>query len=225
MARPINAALFVSAFTPTGLPGEYTFEGANYNNQADRTGNGTYDVQVGFVLYIPSTDANTGMQIPGVIHRYKFTSVTPVDPYLLNGTIVWDEPGAEETEVPTSGIGCLLSETSPQHKMGFLPSDAVYTELTPGTTVESLVIDSWNVVDAIGGTTTNSYKTTVGDNATLDFVITHSLNTLDVQVEVFELDTGVTVYCGVARSSVNTVALSFTEPPNSNGCRVLVTAA
>ena len=53
MARIINGALTVDAFNPTGNPGEYTFENAIFNNQSDATGNGAYDVQVGFVLFFP----------------------------------------------------------------------------------------------------------------------------------------------------------------------------
>lgn len=225
MARPINAALFVSVFTPTGNSGEYTIDSAVYNNQADRTGNGTYDVQVGFALYVPSTDLNTGMPIPGAVHRYKLTAVTPIDPMTLSCTILWDEPGVEGLEIPTNGVGCLLAETSSQQKLGFLPSDLVYPELTPGTTLESSLVDTWNIVDQIsGGSTSAKFKATFGDASETEFVITHSLGTLDIQVQVFEIATGTTVYCGIARPDLNSVTLSFTEAPPLNGCRVLVTA-
>ena len=224
MARPINAALLVSFFDPTGNPGEYTFEDASYNNQADRTGGGAYDARIGFALYIPSTDSNTGIAIPGAIHRYKLTSVTVSDPQLLSGTILWDEPGTEGTEVPTSGVGCLLCETSPNKKIGFAPSDVVYPELIKGSTVESVIVDNWNIVDTIGATGDGSapFKTTIVDGVLTTFSVTHSLGTVDVSVQIFDVATGIDIYCGVSRPTTSSVSLNFTEAPPLTGYRIII---
>ena len=225
MARPINAALFVDVFTATGTPGEYTFDSALFNNQADQTGNGAYDVVPGFALYVPSTDANTAFAIPGVVHRYVLTSVTQIDPATISGTILWDEPGVEGTEIPTNGAGCLLCETSPSIGIGYLPSDAVYSNLNAGSTVQSMLLDSWDRIDPNtggGGGGTTSYAETIGDAGLVTFVVTHGLGTLDVMVEIFELATGSTVYCGIERTSVDTISVSFTEIPELASHRVLV---
>lgn len=151
MARPINAALTVSAFTPTGNAGEYTFESALFTNQADATGNGAFDITPGFVIYVPASDVNTFMPIPGIFHRYVLTDVTAVDQGTLSGTILWDEPG-DEVDAVTNGAACLLAQVTPNLKLGMLPSDAVYSEFVAGNTAEAFAVDERNILDAVVGT-------------------------------------------------------------------------
>lgn len=224
MSRPINAALVVGAFSPTGNPGEYTFEDAVFNNQADATGNGAYDVVVGSVLYVPATDSNTAAQLSGIVHRYKLTSVTATDPTLLSGTMVWDELGVEETEVPTNGIGCLLAEPTPNLFLGRVPSDVIYPDVPFGTTVLSMLVDNYNIVDRISGgsgPTLPVFKTSFGDGSTLEYNIAHGFETYDVTVTVFD-GNGNDVICGIQRASTDEVILSFTEAPLLH--RVLIKA-
>lgn len=223
--RPFNATLLVSAFNPTGNPGEYTFESATFNNQADASGNGAFDIQVGYVLYVPSTNFNTGTQIPGVVHRYKLTAITIVDAATVSGTMIWDETGAEGLEVPTNGAGCGLSQVSPTAHYGYAPVDNIYPELPPGLAVQSVQTDLWNITDQAssgGGSSSPSYKTTVGDASALSFVINHSLGTLDVDIIVFDINTGGDVYPGVVRTGPNAVRLDFTYPIETNSHRVIV---
>ena len=52
--------------------------------------------------------------------------------------------------------------------------------------------------------------------------ISHNLNTTDVIVEVFEVSTGITVYCDVTRTSANAVSLGFSVTPTTNQYRVVV---
>lgn len=151
MARPINAALTVSAFTPTGNAGEYTFESALFSNQADATGNGAFDVTPGFALYVPASDVNTFMQVPGIFHRYVLTAVTPIDQNTLSGTLLWDEPG-DEVDAVTNGAACLLAQVTQNLKLGMLPSDAVYPEFAAGNTAEAFAVDERNILDAVVGT-------------------------------------------------------------------------
>lgn len=53
-------------------------------------------------------------------------------------------------------------------------------------------------------------------------VITHGLNTLDVTVQVYEVSSGATVFCDVARTSVNAVTLGFAIAVASGDYRVVV---
>ena len=146
MARPINAALTVQAFASTGNPGEYTFDSAAYNNQADATANGAYDVAVGFVLYVPATDVNSYTIVPGVVHRYILTSVTVVDTYTISGTILWDEPGPEQ-DTPTNSVACILAQVTTVLGLGMLPSDVVYSELAGGSSFQAFSVDERNILD------------------------------------------------------------------------------
>lgn len=63
---------------------------------------------------------------------------------------------------------------------------------------------------------------TIGDGSATSIAFTHSLGTLDVQVQVYEVATGATVECDVTRNSTSQVTLGFTAPPASNSLRVLV---
>ena len=68
------------------------------------------------------------------------------------------------------------------------------------------------------------YKAYVPSGSTTA-VVTHSLNTTDVVVEVYEVSSGSTVYCDVTRYSADVVNLEFSIAPTSNQYRVVVIAA
>lgn len=52
--------------------------------------------------------------------------------------------------------------------------------------------------------------------------VTHNLNSLDVQVEVYEVASGQTVYADVYRTDVNTVTLGFGTAPAAGQYRVVI---
>lgn len=66
------------------------------------------------------------------------------------------------------------------------------------------------------------YVVNVGNNSATSFTVTHSLNTLDVDVELFENATGETVLADVSRTGVNTISVSFATAPTTNQYRVIV---
>jgi hypothetical protein len=150
MARLINGALTVDAFVPTGNPGEYTFENALFNNQADATGNGAFDVQTGFVLFVPASDPNTFLAIPGLLHRYKLTAVVVTDVNTMSGTLLWDEVGAE-VDAPTNGVACLIAETTTESQLAIPAIDVGYPDVAAGSTLAAILNDQRNIVDLAGG--------------------------------------------------------------------------
>jgi phage-related tail fiber protein len=79
-----------------------------------------------------------------------------------------------------------------------------------------------NVINIDTAVTVRKFAQTVGDGSAVSIAVTHGLNTLDVQVQVYELATGATVECDVTRNSVNQVTVGFTTAPASNTLRVLV---
>jgi len=69
------------------------------------------------------------------------------------------------------------------------------------------------------------YSTTIGDGSTLVYTITHNLGTLDVVASVRDLlTTNEIVYPTVAPASTNTVTVTWTVAPATNGYRVTVLA-
>lgn len=66
------------------------------------------------------------------------------------------------------------------------------------------------------------YAQNIGDNSATSITVTHGLNTLDVQVQVVQVQTGETVECDVARGSTTQVTLGFAVAPTLNQYRVIV---
>lgn len=76
-------------------------------------------------------------------------------------------------------------------------------------------------------TAARKYTTTIGDDPseeTVEFEVNHGLGTTDVTVEVYEIDTGETVFAPftVERISTNTVRLVFDIAPDEDAYRVVV---
>jgi len=69
----------------------------------------------------------------------------------------------------------------------------------------------------------NSTKAfTIGDGTETDFPLTHSFNTKDVIVQIYDLTNSETVFADVTRNTVNQVTISFASAPASTDMRVLV---
>jgi len=146
MARVINGTLYVSVFNTTINPGEYTFTGAAYDNQADATGNGAFDLAAGFILFVQATDINLATPVPGVMHRYKLTSITVVDSVTIDGTILWDEDGPE-VDQPTNGGYCIISEKTAEQRFGAPSAVGVYSNLPAGADISAISTDIRNTTD------------------------------------------------------------------------------
>lgn len=66
------------------------------------------------------------------------------------------------------------------------------------------------------------FDTTIGNGSSTSIAVTHSLNSLDVHVEVYEIATGATVGVDVVRTNVNTVTINATPAPATNSLRVVI---
>lgn len=62
----------------------------------------------------------------------------------------------------------------------------------------------------------------IGDGTATSIAYTHSLGTLDVQVQTVLIATGETVECDVTRNSTSQVTLGFAVAPTTNSIRVIV---
>lgn len=66
------------------------------------------------------------------------------------------------------------------------------------------------------------YDATIGNGSSTSIAVTHSLNSLDVHVEVYEVATGATVGVDVVRTNVNTVTINASPAPATNSLRVVI---
>lgn len=72
------------------------------------------------------------------------------------------------------------------------------------------------------GKIVNGYAETVGDGSATTFTITHNLNSKDIMVNIYKVDTGECVTCNVARTTVNAISVGAFPAPSSNNLRVLI---
>ena len=62
----------------------------------------------------------------------------------------------------------------------------------------------------------------IGDGVLTSIPVTHSLNSTDVSVNLFEVSSGMEVHTRIVRTNANTVTLSFTNAPTSGQYRVII---
>lgn len=81
-----------------------------------------------------------------------------------------------------------------------------------------------NVISLDTAVAVRKFSGNVGDGTSTSIAVTHSLGTLDVTVQVYEIATGATVECDQTRNSTSQVTLVFASAPASNAYRVVVHA-
>lgn len=93
---------------------------------------------------------------------------------------------------------------------------------TPGT-YNSVTVDTYGRVTAGTSPAALGFAVDVGDNVSTAIVVTHNLNTRDVQVQVRDNSTPwAYVQCDMEATSVNTVTLRFAVAPTTNKYRCIV---
>lgn len=101
-----------------------------------------------------------------------------------------------------------------------------FSELLPGMSWGNIFGDILNQTDLITYITNQiagqKYAANVGNNSATSFALSHGLDSLDVEVEIFENATGETVYADVVRTSSSIVTVSFATAPTTNQYRVII---
>ena len=75
--------------------------------------------------------------------------------------------------------------------------------------------------NATGGVAV-TYSTTIGDASNTSYTVTHSLNTRDVIVQLYDASSYETVHADVVRTNTTQITITFADAPASNDIRVLV---
>ena len=89
-----------------------------------------------------------------------------------------------------------------------------------GTTDDTTFLRGDNTWATISQSST--YATTIGSSTTS--TVTHSLDTLDVIVQLYDISSGQTIFAVVDRTGVNAVDITFSTAPGASSVRVLVSA-
>lgn len=220
MARILNGIIEVASFDSTGNPGEYTFTGATYTNFADATGNGAYDIAVGFVLAVPSASVIDGSNLIGVTHRYRITNLTVEDYNHISGTVLWDEDGPEIDQPAIQSVN-LISEVTPNHLFSLPPDDTVYSNISPGASLNAIVTDIKNITDKFvsggGGTGVQRYIRTFysSDWVGGSLQVVHNLNSTNVGFQVLENVAGIFEPTSVGVRYLNSSTLELLIEPTA----------
>ena len=150
------------------------------------------------------------------------------------------QSGAWVRTVDADGAGELTSRATVAVEEGTVNLGRKYTITDTGTITIGSTAINWTLTDVGGTTYTGGTGITVaGSVISLDtavavrkfaqtvggavsIAVTHGLNTLDVQVQVYEIATGETVECDVTRNSTSQVTLGFAQAPTAASLRVIV---
>jgi hypothetical protein len=100
----------------------------------------------------------------------------------------------------------LAGRTATETRTG-IAEIATQTEVNTGTD-DSTIVTPLKLATYLA-TFAGGYKATINVTAAGTYTVTHNLNNLDVQVEVYRVSTGETVLCDVVRVGVNDVNLTF----------------
>jgi len=111
-----------------------------------------------------------------------------------------------------STAGAINSATTTSEGIVELATDA---EALAGT-------DTTRAVTA-SGLAARSWSGSIGDGSTTAITVTHSLNTRDVIIQLYDTSSYDTVYADVVRTTVDTATITFATAPASGDIKVLVT--
>lgn len=75
-----------------------------------------------------------------------------------------------------------------------------------------------------GSGTVTKFAGTIGDGSTTAIAVTHSLGSQDVGIHVYDVASGIEVWCDKARTSTTVCTLTFAVAPATNSLRVVVFA-
>ena len=167
------------------------------NTSVDGTFESTGSATVGGNLQVDGD-----LNVSGSINSINTTQVNISDNKInLNS----DMP---ESQAPTVDAGIIVHRGSEE--------DALLTWN------ESL--DRWEVGVANGPqfALTRKYVEIVGDGTTLAYVLTHGMDTFDVQVQVYDTTTYENVECGIRRTTQAKVEVSFAEAPSTGAYKVVI---
>lgn len=99
--------------------------------------------------------------------------------------------------------------------------------------ITQTVVDTYGHVVVLGKTdltsgidgriTGREYSTSIGDGSNTSYTVTHSLNSRDVIVQLYDASSYETVYADITRTTVDTLTVVFASAPTTNDIKVLVT--
>lgn len=175
--------------------------------------NGIYNWNGAAIAMTRTLDANTNDELEAATVMveegatnagvtYRQTSVN----FVLNTAAVnWVTFGVNAPTSSTTVAGVIRTATQAEVDTGSVTNAAI----TPATLS--------NYASRI-----KKFAATIGDGSATAYTVTHNLNTLDVEINVYRSTGGADVIVDTARTGVNTVQVTFASAPASGAYRVVV---
>jgi hypothetical protein len=104
------------------------------------------------------------------------------------------------------------------YNLGSILYGAVWGNITGNILSQTDLVNY--ISSQIGGA---SYKTNVGDGASLSYTVTHGLNSDDLFVEIWDNTSKEQVFTDVSYATANSITLSFASAPTAGQYKVIVT--
>ena len=187
-------------------------KGWTYTVTADGTFFGE-QLRVGDVLIAEVNDPSAIGDWTTVQNNIDLASLTQVGIGNVNEATAADLDGLSVTySSGTATIGLDIDSLTGALPTSIDTSYLAFYDPSTGANTKSQI----NKIIAAGNAAV-TYATTITDTAT----ITHSLDTKDVIIQLYDVTTDETVYADVERASVNTATITFASTP-TNSIRVLV---
>jgi hypothetical protein len=187
-------------------------KGWTYTVTADGTFFGE-QLRVGDVLIAEQDDPSALANWTTVQNNIDLASLTQVGIGNVNAATAADLDGLSVTySSGTATVGLDIDSLTGALPTSIDTSYLAFYDPSTGANTKSQI----NKIFSAGNAAV-TYATTIADTAT----ITHSLDTKDVIIQLYDVTTDETVYADVERASVNTATITFAATP-TNSVRVLV---
>lgn len=161
--------------------------------------------------------AGTGLTLTGTTFSITNTGVT-AGSYGNNVTIPTFTVNAQGQLTVASSVAV---RTSSETQTGIVEL-ATSAETVTGTSTTLATHPAGVKAAIVDYVASSGYAANVGDGTSTSYPINHNLTSQDVIVQVYDNTTFETVFVDVARTSVDTVTLTFASAPAANAYRVLI---
>lgn len=189
---------------------------------------GSAVLEIGDVLIAESDGVLNNVADWTIVQKNETGVVTNASGVGTAGNLVeFDTDGNTVADSGIDPVNIVLLTTLASVTDKGIVEEATQAQMDAGTdtgeTGAQLFVPPSKIISYVSGATDLAkYSVLVGNNSLTVIPVTHSLGTLDVTVQVYEVSTGDEVICRVSRDSASTLELEFNTAPTTSQYKVVV---
>lgn len=153
------------------------------------------------------------------VDNISFTQFSGTGTYTASAGVLLTGTNFTFNPLSTGGL-----QTDSTHASIKLPTDSGLGTTSSGLAVgagDGITV-SGGLVSVTAGYTARKYATAIGNGVATTYTVTHSLNTRDVTVTIYDATTYAEVSADIIHATTTTVTVTFALAPASNAYRVVV---